>query len=97
MLSGDKAEVLDFNAKSLDNDQLEIKWITKNENETVNFELQKLNIFGSSYKTIAMINGQGSAQEKNYYRYIDNTNSDTTSYRLKKITPEGVTLFYIAE
>lgn len=97
VLSGDKAEVLDFNAKSLDNDQLEIKWITKNENETVNFELQKLNIFGSSYKTIAMINGQGSAQEKNYYRYIDNTNSDTTSYRLKKITPEGVTLFYIAE
>lgn len=95
--SSQPVEVLAFNAKSLENDQLEIKWITKNENEAVNFELQKLNMFGSSYKTIAMINGQGGREKKNFYRFVDEVVSDTSSYRLKKITPDGVTLFYIAE
>ena len=90
-------EVLAFNAKSTEDDQLEIEWITKNENEAVNFELQKLNMFGSSYKTIAMINGKGGREKKNFYRFIDEFVSDTSAYRLKKITPEGVTLFYIAE
>ena len=92
-----KSEVLDFDAKNLENDQLEIKWITKNENDAVNFELQKLNLFGSSYRTIAMINGQGGSQKTNYYKFIDASNADRSAYRLKKITPEGVTLFYIGE
>ncbi len=90
-------EVLDFKSRSIANDQREIKWITRHENDSVNYELQKLNLFGSSYKTIAMINGQGSTQEKNYYKYIDDSDSDSSAYRLKKISSKGVTLFYIGE
>ncbi len=93
--SSKNIEVLAFNAKNIDDDQREIKWITRNENESVNYELQKLNFFGSSYTTIAMINGK--AKEKNHYKFIDNTSSDSSAYRLKKISPEGITLFYIAE
>lgn len=92
--SDQKVEILDFNATSK-NAKKEIQWITKNENNSVNFELQKLNTFGSSYKTIATVNGQGNTQEKNYYRFIDKDDSESSSYRLKKISSEGVTLFYL--
>lgn len=89
-----KIEVLDFNAISK-NDKKEIKWITKNENDTVNFELQKVNIFGGSYTTIAKVTGQGSSNEKNYYRFIDKEDSADSEYRLKKISSQGVMLFYL--
>jgi len=87
-------EVLDFNATTK-NEKKEIQWITKNENNSVNFELQKLNSFGSNYTTIATVNGQGNTQEKNYYRFIDKDDSESSSYRLKKISSQGVTLFYL--
>ena len=89
-----KVEVLDFNATSKDHKK-EIKWITKNENDSVNFELQKANSFGSSYSTIAKVNGQGSSQDKNYYRFIDKDDSADSAYRLKKISSQGVTVFYL--
>ena len=89
-----KIEILDFNATSKD-DKKEIKWITKNENDTVNFELQKANTFGNRYKTIATVNGQGSSQEKNYYRFIDKDDAEDSAYRLKKISSQGITLFYL--
>jgi len=89
-----KVEVLDFNATSKD-DKKEIKWITKNENDTVNFELQKAKSLGKRYTTIATVNGQGSSQEKNYYCFIDKDDSAESAYRLKKISSQGVTLFYL--
>jgi len=42
--SSKNIEVLAFNAKNIDDDQREIKWITRNENESVNYELQKLKL-----------------------------------------------------
>jgi len=90
------AVVMDFNTSTSSNER-EIQWITKNENGAVNFELQKAASKTSRYRTIATINGQGNSQEKNYYRFIDKNESDNSAYRLKKITPEGVTLFYLGK
>lgn len=89
-------EVMDFNTTS-NSEACEIQWITKNETGSVNFELQRAASKTSRYKTIAMINGQGSRQEKNYYKFIDKEEAANSAYRLKKITPEGVTLFYLAK
>ncbi len=87
-------EVMDFNSTTKDN-RREIKWITRDENQIVNFELQKAPSKGGQYTTIATVSGQGNSQEKNYYKVIDKDDTNENAYRLKKISPEGVTLFYL--
>lgn len=89
-------EVMDFNSTTKDN-RREIKWITRNENTAVNFELQRASSKGSEYTTIATVSGQGNSEVNNYYRVIDENNTIDSAYRLKKISSEGITLFYIRD
>jgi len=68
-------EVMDFNSIKRDN-RLEIKWITRNESESVNFELQRAPSKDSTFETIATVSGQGNAEQNNYYKVIDENDSE---------------------
>ena len=95
VLAINKAKMEIYNlCATIDGKQCEINWMTTKEPNLTNFELQK-SVSGRAFRTIARINGQGTKNQNNYYKIVDDSKVlNAVAYRLKKIAPDGSVLYY---
>ena len=80
-----------FKANKLDNYIL-LNWETASETNNKGFEIQR-SMDGAHFSKIAFVDGNGNAQEKNNYSYLDKnaTESNIYYYRLRQMDWDGKT------
>ncbi len=92
-------EVSQFQSK-VQSDEVTVQWITKNENLTPTFEIQR-STDGKQYSTLARIQGTGDSKRVNSYKIVDNLKGVASgiypNYRLKYTQPNGEVLLLQAE
>jgi hypothetical protein len=82
-------ELTSFTAIIVENNYVELTWITSTEKNNYGFEVQK-KYEGQSYQTIAFISGNGTTTNRITYNYTDkNIQSNRVYYRLKQIDYNG--------
>jgi subtilisin family serine protease len=82
-------ELTSFTANIIENNYVELTWITSTEKNNYGFEVQK-KYEGQSYQTIAFISGNGTTTNRITYNYTDkNIQSNRVYYRLKQIDYNG--------
>jgi len=82
-------ELTSFTANIVENNYVELTWITSTEKNNYGFEVQK-KYEGQSYQTIAFISGNGTTTNRITYNYTDkNIQSNRVYYRLKQIDYNG--------
>jgi hypothetical protein len=79
--------ILSFNAKAT-NGQANLNWSTNQENEQIQFEIEK-STDGISFTKIGTLKGLRSAGETNYYSFADPSFSAKTFYRISLINTAG--------
>jgi len=92
-------EVSQFQSK-VQSDEVTVQWITKNENVTPVFEIQR-STDGKEYATLARIQGTGDGEKVNSYKIVDNLKGVEIgiypTYRLKYTYSNGDVLLLQAE
>lgn len=82
-------ELLSFEAKPIDNEYIQINWITATEINNDGFELLRSKD-GLSFEKIAWIKGNGNYSQKKSYSYNDTkVSSGTYYYKLRQIDFDG--------
>jgi hypothetical protein len=79
--------ILAFNAKTT-NGQANLNWSTNKENEQVQFEIER-SIDGINFTKIGALKGLRSANETNYYNFVDTLISGKAFYRISLINTAG--------
>lgn len=70
------------------NDQIEIEWLTANEQNNAFFEIQRSS--GASFQTLGQVAGAGSSSEVNTYLFTDpNPQLGNNYYRIKQVDIDG--------
>jgi hypothetical protein len=92
------ADISSFNANKINDATVDIKWITKNEKNNRNYELQK-STDGKSFGSVAQFAAAPNSTQTGSYRYsypvqlIDN--NKTILFRIKQIEPDGATKYSV--
>lgn len=92
------ATIFDFFVQRLSGERVLISWHTQNESPGVRFEVMRQDRRASQYFSVDVVNpnkqsGPASIAD---YAYIDsNNNADSSFYRIKKKTEDGVVFFSI--
>lgn len=73
-----------------------LKWSTASEQDNAYFEVQR-STNGSSWTSIAKINGAGSTASVSNYSYNDNAATQTVYYRLKQVDVDGVAEYSVVK
>ena len=74
---------------SVNNNHVDLRWITSTETNNKGFEIQR-RITNSSFESIAFINGKGTSTQVMGYSYSDKVNqAGTYYYRLKQVDFDG--------
>ena len=83
-------KLISFDA-SLENDNVQLSWITSQEMNSHHFELER-SIDGNDYNQVAVVTASGNSENKIGYNYPDNIASVSgrvISYRLKMVDVDG--------
>jgi hypothetical protein len=81
-------ELIDFSAHCINNSP-KIQWITASEQNNDYFNLERVNLDGSS-SLVAKVSGSGNSQDQKVYSYVDDqAKSGTNYYRLTQIDFDG--------
>jgi len=86
-------ELIDFSAMAIDQQSVQINWVTASEINNSHFVLER-SYDGTTFTGIEQILGNGNSQEINRYQYLDNrikVNTSIVYYRLIQIDFDGKT------
>lgn len=92
------ATIIDFSVQRLSGDRVFISWHTEREGQEVQYEVMRQDGRISQYFSVDVVNPdkQKSVTAISDYSYIDiNHNPDSSYYRIKKKTANGVVFFSI--
>ncbi|MCP4440593.1 MAG: T9SS type A sorting domain-containing protein [Aureispira sp.] len=85
-------ELIDFNAKRKDADEVLLTWATATEINNKGFFVQRMLEGESEFTTIGFVEGNGSSTIMNSYEYLDPNAFDGVSYyRLEQVDFDGTT------
>jgi hypothetical protein len=85
------ADIISFSANRLNESAIDIKWITKNEKNNLNYELQKSSD-GKFFGSVARFTSASGSQAGSYsysYPVQPSDNGKTLFFRIKQIEPNG--------
>ena len=85
-------ELLFFTGKLVENNIAKLEWETRTELNNDRFELERRLFEEGEYKTIGVVGGAGTSNEKNRYNYADNLSLEANGlyvYRLKQVDFDG--------
>ena len=84
-------ELLGFNAKQRDNDNL-LEWETASERNNQGYEIQR-SLNAQDWENIGFVIGYGNSNEKKSYKFIDTKPFNISYYRLRQIDFDGQETF----
>lgn len=90
------ADITSFTVQKLNNDVIDLKWITQNEKTNRKYELQK-STDGRNYRSVAEFTAAANTTQTGSYRYSYQVqsadNNQTLLFRLKQVETNGVTKY----
>ena len=82
-------ELISFTAKAVDQETVDLKWVTASEFNNRLFEIERSRD-GITWEQIGIVNGAGTTSIMQHYRYLDHKPLDGRSYyRLKQVDYNG--------
>jgi hypothetical protein len=94
------ADISSFNANKINDAAIDITWITKNEKNNRNYELQK-STDGKSFGSIAQFAAAANSSQAGSYRYTypvqPTDNNKTVLFRIKQIEPDGSAKYSVVD
>ncbi len=85
-------EMMSFEAVSLTNNEVEIRWQTASETNNLRFDVMR-SCDGDNFEKIGSVPGHGTTNEVHSYSFIDtDVNSGDYYYRLKQVDIDGTTV-----
>jgi len=82
-------ELISFTAALTDQEDVLVEWLTASEENNDYFELQH-SINGRDFESIAKIEGNGTTDKMQYYKYVDNApERGNNYYRIKQVDFDG--------
>ncbi|BDS13495.1 LamG-like jellyroll fold domain-containing protein [Aureispira anguillae] len=83
-------EFVRFDAQRINQEQVELNWITGSETNNQGFQIERMLEHETSFAPVGWIDGQGNTPNTTYYQFIDDNNYQGASYyRLKQIDFDG--------